>query len=83
MEWLGGSDAELEALYNRALSAGMESPEDYMEVSMARLDALRRRGPSQMETLRKAFQDTSELMEVSPTASVSCYAKLPWKDGNR
>ena len=35
-----------------------------MEVSLARLDALRRRGPSQMEALRKAFEDTTELLQV-------------------
>lgn len=47
----------------------MEAAEDYLLVSLARLDALRRKGPSHMETLRKAFQDTNELMEVR---SLSC-----------
>ena len=64
MEGLGGSDAEQEALCSSALSAGLESAEDYMEVSLARLDALRRKGPSQIEALRKAFLDTNQLMEV-------------------
>ena len=64
LEGLGGSDAEQEALCSSALSAGLESAEDYMEVSLTRLDGLRRKGPSQMEALRKAFQDTNQLMEV-------------------
>ena len=62
----GGSDKEQEQLYGAALAAGMESPEDYMDVSLARLDALRRKGPEHMEPLRAAFQATSELMQVNP-----------------
>lgn len=71
----GGSEEEHQAVYSAALSAGMESPDDYMEVSLARLDALRRRGPSQMEALRSAFYSTTELMQVFLHAPALMYLR--------
>jgi len=63
----GASEEGQEAAYHSALAAGMESPEDYMEVCLARLDALRRKGSDHMEGLRAAFQAATELMQVGTT----------------
>lgn len=60
----GALDSEHEELYNAALGAGMETPEDYMEVSLARIDSIRRHGPDKMDALRTAFRSTVEMMEV-------------------
>ena len=62
----GAPDAEHAALHAAALAAGMETPEDYMAVSLARLDCLRRQGAGSMEALRAAFQAATELMAVGP-----------------
>ena len=42
----------------------MQSLEDYMEVILARLDALRRRGPEHLPALRAAFTSGTELIKV-------------------
>lgn len=55
---------DYDAMYKNALAAGMEAPEDYLEVSLAWLDALRRQA-TPIEPLREAFQATTELMQVS------------------
>lgn len=50
----------------------MEAPEEYVEVSLARLDALRRGGPPQLQSLRATFQATTELMQASKLSQVFC-----------
>ena len=39
-----------------------------MEVLLARLDALRRRGPELVDELRRAFRAAVELLQVTPMA---------------
>lgn len=51
----------------------MEAPEDYLEVSLARLDAIRRQGPEKAGELRAAFQAVTEMMQV---ANPACTAPL-------
>lgn len=59
-------EEQQEALFNSALAAGMESAEDYLEVSLARIDAVRRKGADHAAELRALFQSTTELMQVRP-----------------
>ena len=51
------------ALYTLALQAGLQTSEDYMEVVLARLDALRHWASQGMAELRSAFQQAAELMQ--------------------
>ena len=52
------------ALYSSALQAGLQTADDYMEVVLARLDALRHRGPDHIQDLRQGFQQAAELMQT-------------------
>ena len=51
-------------LYSKALQAGLQTAEDYMEVILARLDALRHQGTDNVTLLRLGFQEAAELMQV-------------------
>ncbi|KAK9841647.1 hypothetical protein WJX74_009405 [Apatococcus lobatus] len=64
-ERLGSSTEAQDSLYNQALQAGMQSQEDYMEVVMAKVDAVRRQvtGPEGMPALREAFDAAASLMQ--------------------
>lgn len=63
MERGGGSEESHAEMYSAALAAGLQQPEDYMEVILARLDKLRGAGREGAPALRKAFQEASALME--------------------
>ncbi len=51
-------------LYSSALQAGLQTADDYMEVVLARLDALRHRGADHAQELKKGFQQAAELMQT-------------------
>ena len=76
LERSGAKESEQESWYNSALAAGMETPEDYMEVALARLDAIRRQGPEKAGELRVAFQAVQEMLQVSFLAATLCLKLL-------
>lgn len=52
----GAPEVEHAARFGEALAAGLQGEEDYLAVYLARLDALRRRGPPALADLRSTFQ---------------------------
>ena len=44
---------------------GLQTSEDYMQVILARLDALRHLGPDQVAALRQGFSEAAEVMQVN------------------
>ena len=72
----GAAGSDMEALYRRALQAGLQGAEDYMDVLLARLDCLRYNlaaakdqghgaagaGAGTVSALREAFKEALELM---------------------
>lgn len=65
LERAGAEEQEQAAVYGRALSAGLQTSEDYMEVILARLDAIRRRGAEAMPQLRDAFAAASQTLQAA------------------
>lgn len=61
----GASNAEHEELFNAARTAGLENPEDYMEIFLARLDYLRRSVSSTKDELWEKFESASEDIQVT------------------
>ncbi|DBA73744.1 TPA: hypothetical protein ACH3X2_009718 [Trebouxia sp. C0005] len=51
-------------LYSSAVQAGLQTADDYMEVVLARLDALRHRGADRAQELKQGFQQAAELMQT-------------------
>lgn len=51
-------------IYSSALQAGLQTADDYMEVVLARLDALRHRGADHAQELKQGFQQAAELMQT-------------------
>ncbi|BDA40979.1 Squamous cell carcinoma antigen recognized by T-cells 3 [Coccomyxa sp. Obi] len=60
----GLSDEEHAAFHARALQAGLQSPEDYLEVQLARIDCLRRKGQAAYAKTKEAFEAAQELLSV-------------------
>ncbi|KAL4424967.1 hypothetical protein ABPG77_002852 [Micractinium sp. CCAP 211/92] len=56
-------EEEHAAMYGKALAAGLQSYEDYLEPMLARLDCLRRRGTDALPTLRDTFAKASQLLQ--------------------
>ncbi|KAK9813405.1 hypothetical protein WJX73_006344 [Symbiochloris irregularis] len=64
---LHGGDAtpeQLEELCNAGLQAGLQSFEEYLDLALARVDALRWKGPEHMDELRRGFQAAQEMIQT-------------------
>lgn len=73
MRALQGGNASPQALeehYNTAMQAGLQSTEEYLDVALARADAVRWKGPEHMADVRAAFQAAHDMMQVSWCACV-------------
>lgn len=49
---------------NAGLQAGLQSFEEYLDLALARVDALRWKGPEYMDDLRKGFSAAQEMIQV-------------------
>ncbi|KAL4457863.1 hypothetical protein ABPG75_012728 [Micractinium tetrahymenae] len=63
LERSGAPEEQHAAMYEKALTAGLQSYEDYLEPVLARLDCLRRRGAGALPTLRATFPKASQLLQ--------------------
>lgn len=61
------SPTALEELCNSGLQAGLQSTEEYLDVALARVDALRWQGQECVEDMRVAFQAARDMMQVRLT----------------
>ena len=60
----GASRKDHSELYNQALSSGLESPEDYMAIGLARLDFLRRSSKENFTELFETFSAINTFIQV-------------------
>lgn len=75
---------EIQAVYEAALKAGLQGPEDYLGILLARADYLRRQlppgaplSPEPLERLRAHFKSSWELMSECSPAYLDLSLRLP------
>ena len=64
-------------LVQEATEAGMQTPEEWLDMGLARVDVCRWGGEARMSETRAAFQAVSTLMQVAPQGLRVCL----WQQG--